>query len=153
MVDTKRIINGLAESVAGELGVKVFDLELAGSSGRPVLRVYIDRKGGVTLEDCEKFSRSLSALMDVEDPVRTPYVLEVSSPGLDRPLREFSDYEEHTGKLARIVTREAVDTRSFFVGRIVEARDAVVRLQIDEKTVVDIAFENISKARLEIEFK
>jgi len=153
MGDIKKKVTGLAQAVADEQGVKIFDVEFAGSSGRPILKVYIDRKEGVTLEDCSRFSRSLSALMDVEDPVRTPYVLEVSSPGLDRPLRGLSDYEHNLGKLARIVTREAVDNRTFFVGRIVEVAGDVVRLKIDDKTNVDIAFENISKARLEIEFK
>lgn len=153
MQDLRNIVRDLAESVAGEQGVEIFDVEIAGSSRRPLLRIYIDRKGGVTLEDCERFSRSLSALMDVEDPVRTHYVLEVSSPGLDRPLRIFSDYEENTGKLARIVTKEAVGNRTFFTGRILEAKDEMICLRIDEKTVVDIAFNNISKARLEPEWR
>jgi ribosome maturation factor RimP len=153
MEDIKTKISRLADVVAGEYSVEVFDIELAGSSRRPFLRIFIEKKGGVTLADCEKFSRSLSAVLDVEDPVRNPYVLEVSSPGLDRPLRGFSDYEDNIGKLARIVTKEMIENQNFFVGRIIEARDGTVRILVNNKIEMDIAFEKISKARLEIEFK
>lgn len=155
MEDIKTKISRLADAVASEHGVTVFDIELAGSSRRPFLRVFIEKKGGVNITDCERFSRSLSALMEVEDPVRNPYVLEVSSPGLDRPLRGFSDYEENIGKLARIVTKDMIDSQNCFIGRIIEARDGTVRILLNNKNKIemDIAFEKISKARLEIEFK
>ena len=143
----------MADSVASEYGVEVVDLELTGSIKRPTLRIFIDKEGGVTLEDCERYSRSISALMDVEDPIRTPYLLEVSSPGLDRPLKRLRDYEKSVGKLARIITKESINRQNFFVGRISGVKEGIISLTTKEGTGIDIPFENISKARLEIELK
>jgi ribosome maturation factor RimP len=153
MVDIKKKISELASSTAGQYGVQVVDVEMAGNSRKAVLRVFIDKKDGVTLEDCEKFSRALSAVLDVEDLIQSSYILEVSSPGLDRPLRSMEDFEMNVGKLARVITREGIENRNFFVGRILEVKDGTVALQVNEGQQIDIPFEKISKARLEIEFK
>ncbi|MEJ2695008.1 MAG: ribosome maturation factor RimP, partial [Candidatus Sulfobium sp.] len=75
------MITGLADSVASQNGVRVVDVEIAGSLRKPTVRVFIDKEEGVTLDDCERVSRALSAVLDVEDPIHSPYVLEVSSPG------------------------------------------------------------------------
>ncbi len=153
MVDIKKKITELADSAAGQYGVEVFDVEVAGSLRKPIVRVFIDRKEGVSLDDCEKFSKVLSALMDVEDPIRASYVLEVSSPGLDRPLRGLKDFESNVGKLARVVTKERIRNQNFFVGRIAEVKDNNITLIMNDKTEISIPFEEVSKARLEIEFK
>jgi ribosome maturation factor RimP len=152
MEDTKNKIAELADSAAGQYGVEIVDIEFAGSSRRPLLKVFIDKEGGVTLEDCEKFSRALSALFDVEDPVRTAYVLEVSSPGLDRPLKSIKDFERSMGKLARIITRERIDNQNIFRGRISGVKGELIALSADDR-VIEIPFDQISKARLEIELK
>jgi len=153
MVDIKQKITAMADSAAGQYGVEVFDVEVAGSLRKPIVRVFIDKKEGVSLDDCEKFSRALSAMMDVEDPIQTSYVLEVSSPGLDRPLRGLKDFESNVGKLARVVTKERIRNQSFFVGRITEVKDSNITLIMNDKTEISIPFQEVSKARLEIEFK
>lgn len=149
----KKKISELANSTADEYGVQVVDVELAGSLRRPTVRVFIDKENGVTLDDCEKFSRALAAILDVEDPIQTSYILEVSSPGLDRPLKAVEDFEGNIGKLVRIITKESINKQNFFVGRIMEVKNDKVRLSIDNKIEIDIPFDQISKARLEIEFK
>lgn len=119
-----------------------------------MLKVVIDKEGGVTLGDCETFSRRLEALLDVEDPIQGPYNLEVSSPGLDRPLRSLGDFEKHVGKLIRVTTREKIDNQTFFIGRLLGLRDDVITLLTAEVSKeVSIPFADISKANLEIELK
>ena len=153
MEDIKGKIAELAASTAREYGIEVVDIEVAGRARKPILRVFIDKETGVTLGDCERLSRGLSAVLDVEDPIKGSYVLEVSSPGLDRPLRKLRDFEINTGKLVRVITKESIDKQSFFVGRIAEVRDGMITLTLDNKSVIIIPFEQISKARLEIEFR
>jgi ribosome maturation factor RimP len=145
-------ITGLAESVASGYGVRVVDVELAGSLRKPTVRVFIDKEEGVTLEDCEKVSRALSAVFDVEDPIHTPYVLEVSSPGMDRPLKRLRDFDENVGKLARVVTTERIDEQNFFIGRITSVENGDITLLLEGDKEIKVPFERISKARLEIEF-
>ncbi len=153
MDDIKGIISGLAGSVATQYGVEIVDIEFVGSMGRPTVRIFIDKTGGVTLEDCERFSRAVSAALDVEDPIRSPYLLEVSSPGLDRPLKRLRDFQASVGKLARIITKESIDRQNFFVGRITEVRGDVIVLMTKEDSLKEIPFAQVSKARLEIELK
>jgi ribosome maturation factor RimP len=151
MEDIKGKIASLADSLSGEYHVEVVNIEMAGSLRKPTLRIFIDKEGGVTLDDCEKFSRGMSAVLDVEDPMRSPYVLEVSSPGLDRPLKRLKDFEASVGKLARVITRESIDKQNFFVGRIARVRDNMIFLSMKNDTEATIPFELVSKARLEIE--
>lgn len=147
----KKEILILANQVADELGIEVVDVELFGK-GKLLLRVVIDREGGVTLGDCESFSRSFEAILDVEDPVPGSYTLEVSSPGLDRPLKEIKDFEKNTGKLARLVTTEKIENQIFFIGRIIEVSKGLIRILVHEREIT-IPFEKIAKARLEVELK
>jgi len=147
----KKEILTLASQVADEQGIEVVDVELFGK-GKLLLRVVIDREGGVTLGDCESFSRSLEAILDVENPVPGSYTLEVSSPGLDRPLKEIKDFEKSTGKLARIITTEKIENQNFFIGRIIEVSKGLIRILVHEREIT-IPFEKIAKARLEVELK
>ena len=141
----------LAEEAAEIADVQVDDVEILGRAGNLTVRVIIDSERGVTIDDCERVSRQLDALLDIEDPIESSYNLEVSSPGLDRPLRKIEDFKRFRGRLARVITRERIDEQTFFIGRIetVEEGDVVVLKQ--SKKTVKIPFEIITKARLEIE--
>lgn len=139
----------MAEQIAEDQGVELFGIELLGK-GKLLLRVFIDKEGGVTLDECEKFSKSLGLLLDVENPIPGSYTLEVSSPGLDRPLRNPQDFERNIGKLSRIVTREKIHNQNFFVGRISAIYDNAVRIRVDEHDIV-IPWDIISRSSLEIE--
>jgi len=151
MNDIKQRVSHMARQIADPQGIKIFDIELLGR-GKLLLRVIIDKEGGVTLDDCERFSKSLGAVLDIEDPFSGSYRLEVSSPGLDRPLKSINDFEKNIGKLARIVTGEEIEKQKFFIGRILEISNDSVKLLVDKRDV-DIPFVKISKARLEVEFK
>lgn len=148
----KNKIIELADSIAAQHAVEIVDIELAGSSGKPLIRIFIDKENGITLDECGKFSRSLSALFDVEDPIPTAYILEVSSPGLDRPLKELRDFQRNIGKPARIITSAKVEDRNIFIGRITGVGGGNITLSLEDK-VIEIPFDQISKARLEIELK
>src|SRR5262245_53345080 len=109
-------VKALAGRVAGTLGLEIFDVQFRREAGGMVLRVLVDRPGpsattedSVSVDECATVSRDLSAVLDVEDVVPAAYILEVSSPGLDRPLRGAADYRRFTGRRAKLVMREKVD--------------------------------------------
>jgi ribosome maturation factor RimP len=149
MSDIRQKVLELAAQVADEQGLEIFDIELLGK-GKLLLRVILDKEGGVTLDDCERFSRSFAVLLDVENPVQGSYNLEVSSPGMDRPLKNMKDFEKNMGKLVRIVTAEKIRNQSFFIGRISGIEGSIVKLSVKGHEI-PIPFDSISKARLEIE--
>ena len=143
----------LLEPSVDALGYELVQLEF--SSG--VLRVYIDAPGGIRVDDCAKVSRRLSAVLDADDAVDAEYSLEVSSPGLDRPLVLPAHFQRFCGHLARIVMkRNAPDfpglaQRRKFCGRLVEASEHCVVLEIDGESV-ELAYADIDSARLEPTF-
>jgi ribosome maturation factor RimP len=144
-------IRELIEPAIDSMGVELDDMELGRMKGKILLRVYIEKQGGVSIDDCEKVSREIATVLDVEDPVPGAYVLEVSSPGLDRPLRKPRDFIRFSGKKIRVVTNEPVDKQTFFVGKIENATDEDVMLVLQKDKKITISYNNISKARLEVE--
>jgi ribosome maturation factor RimP len=147
---SKRVYE-LADEVAMGLRCDIDDIELFGEGRRQLLRVVIDRPEGVTLDDCEAFSRDFGALLDVEDPIMGPYTLEVSSPGLDRPLKRPEHYQKSIGKLAKIVLLEPLEgIGSVVVARIAGVRPGGVLVDLGGREIA-IDFKNIKKARLEVE--
>src|SRR5919201_7051284 len=118
-------VRDIARRVAADRGLEIFDVQFRREAPGMVLRIQIDRPGpaataeeSVSVDDCAEISRELSAILDVEDVVPTAYTLEVSSPGLDRPLRRPEDYRRFAGRLAKIVLREKVDGQGFFRGKL-----------------------------------
>lgn len=144
-------MKGLIDPVVRAAGVELYDLEVGRMKGKILLRVYIDREGGVTIDNCEAVSREIEAMLDVEDPIPTSYVLEVSSPGLDRPLKKPKDFKRFSGKKVRLVTREPIEKQNFFVGEIELATDDAVVLLLPRDRKIAIPYDNISRARLEVE--
>jgi ribosome maturation factor RimP len=144
-------IRELIEPAIDSMGVELDDMELGRMKGKILLRVYSEKQGGVSIDDCERVSREIETVLDVEDPVPGAYVLEVSSPGLDRPLRKPRDFIRFSGKKIRVVTNEPVDKQTFFVGKIEDATDENVMLVLQKDKKVTIAYKKISKARLEVE--
>ena len=112
-------IREIAERLAQSSGLDLVDLELHGAGKARMLRVYIDKPGGVTHEDCANFSREAGTIFDVEDAVPGgSYMLEVSSPGLDRKLSKPEDFERFTGSLVKLMTRDPVNGNRHFEGRL-----------------------------------
>ncbi|HEX5411861.1 MAG TPA: ribosome maturation factor RimP [Terriglobia bacterium] len=147
IVDLEKI-EAIAERVAASEGLTLIDVELKGGMSNPLLRVYIDKPGGVTHADCALVSEQLSAILDVEDPFPGSYLLEVSSPGLDRKLVKPREYRYFTGRRARIVLREAIEEKKVFEGRLVGFNEGRVQLGLDNQKIAEFELSNISKARL-----
>ncbi|MDH3259071.1 MAG: ribosome maturation factor RimP [Deltaproteobacteria bacterium] len=133
------------------LGMELEDMELTKMKGKALLRVFIDKEGGVTIDDCEHASREIEAVLDVEDPIPCSYVLEVSSPGLDRPLKGPKDFKRFAGRHVRVITREPIGKQTFFIGKIAEAGEDGIVLLLPENQEVIIPYRTISRARLEVE--
>jgi len=152
-------IRAIADRVAASRGLTVWDIQSRRETSGHVVRVFIDRPGpaatpddSVSIEDCEQVNREMSAILDVEDPLPFAYTLEVSSPGLDRPLRGEDDYRRFAGRMAKVVVREAVDNQKAFEGRLrgVEGND--VMLEAPNGRVHRLPLRLITRARLEVEF-
>ncbi len=152
-------VRALAERVTAGYGLEVFDVQYRREGPGMVLRVQIDRAGpaataedSVSVEDCAHVSRDLSAVLDVEDTIPSAYTLEVSSPGLDRPLRQLADYRRFVGRRAKIVMREQIDGQGFFKGRLggIEGQDVLVDADDGRRHRVPIGV--ITRANLEVEF-
>jgi ribosome maturation factor RimP len=149
-VDLEKI-TAMAERVVASEGMTLVDVELKGGRGSLLLRVYIDRQGGVSHADCALVSEQLSALLDVEDPFPSSYTLEVSSPGLDRKLVKASDYVHFAGRKARVVVREPVDNQKVLEGRLAGYEGGRVRLDLGEAGLRELELTNIQKAQLVVE--
>lgn len=153
-------IREAADRVVAAHGLDLFDVELTRESQGWVVRVTIDRPGpaatpddSVSIEDCSTVSRELSAILDVEDPLDRAYTLEVSSPGLDRPLRHEADYQRFAGRLASIVLNEPLDGQTYFNGRIQGIEDGDVVILVGKKNRPHrIPVTGIKRGRLEVEF-
>lgn len=153
-------IEMLVQPILEELGFELVDLEYQREGRGWILRFYLDREGGITLDDCALASREISAILDVEDVIETAYNLEVSSPGIERPLKKLSDFERFSGKLGKIKTFAAIDPdasgrkRKTFVGTLdgVNGQDVLLTLKEKQPAQVKIAFDQIASAHLEFEF-
>ena len=144
-------IRGIAERVAHEHGLELVHAEVGVLGRNAAVRIFIDKPGGVTHEDCSTVSHHVGTILDVEDFVSSAYTLEVSSPGLERGLYKREDYERFAGRLAKMKAREPVNGQRNFKGRIVGVEgDSVV---FDDKTngEVKIPLAAIAKANLEID--
>jgi len=147
VVDLEKIRTTVA-GVVGSEGMTLVDVELKGAGANHLLRVYIDKPGGVTHADCQLISEQVSTILDVEDPIPGRYTLEVSSPGLDRKLVKPTDYEHFAGRRARLVLREPVGSQRVFEGRLAGLEAGRVRLDSGEGQLTELELSNISKARL-----
>ena len=148
---------GFAQPILDSMKLELVDIEFARMGRDAVLRLFIDKIGGVTLDDCADLSRELSAILDVEDVISVNYSLEVSSPGLDRPLKKLQDYERYAGRLVKIRTYEpfqddAGNKRKTFLGTLEGLVDGSVRVTLKEGQTASIPVERVAKANLEFEF-
>lgn len=145
-----KLLELLAPEVAA-LGYELVELDAPGTGGSGTLRLYIDREEGITVDDCERVSHRVSGVLDVEDPIPGHYVLEVSSPGLDRPLRTEAHYRRQLGHLAKVVLAPGRPGRRRYKGRIVGVEAGELALEVDGEQVT-LALSEIESARLVPEF-
>lgn len=152
--DTVTLKEKLLELLAPEieaLGYDLVELDAPGPGAGKTLRIYIDSEEGVGLEDCEKVSHRVSGLLDVEDPIPGQYVLEVSSPGLDRPLRTEAHFLRQAGMLVKVVLEPGRPGRRRYKGRIATVEDGILVLDVDGERV-SLPLSDIASARLVPEF-
>ena len=145
-------LRAMLEPAVQGLGYELVDVEFAGTGRQAVLRVYIDSPDGITVDDCATVSHQVSAILDVEDPIPDKYMLEVSSPGLDRPLVKLEDFQRFTGQAVKIRTSQPVLGRRNFTGLLVGLRGETVIVEMDKESF-DLPFGDIEKARLVPQFK
>jgi len=158
-------VREIAQRVAESSGLELVDIDLRGGGKARMLRIFIDKPGGVTHDDCSNFSREVGTIFDVEEAVPGgSYTLEVSSPGLDRKLLKASDYERFIGSLVKLATREPIAGNRHFEGRLKSfSSDGRIELELrppkkkqaaeaDSATTVDIELNNVEKANLVPEF-
>ncbi len=149
--DLQKKMISLTWDIGGPLctaeGIELVHVEFQREPGGRVLRAYIDRPGGVSLDDCSGISRQLSDILDIKMDTDLPYTLEVSSPGLDRPISKKEDFNRFAGETARIRTAQPINGQKNFKGTLVGMFDDCVHLQLEKETVV-ILYEDIMKARL-----
>ena len=141
----------MAEPLLIGKNMELVDLEFRKEGVGKVLRLFIDKTGGVTVEDCANISRELSTLMDVNEIIEEKYVLEVSSPGLRRPLKKIDDFKKFKGKLVLIKTKEPIENRKVFKGYLKDTNDEGIEMDIDG-LLYSLSFQQIHKANLEIDF-
>jgi len=154
--DTCTYVKGIALPILDSLGIELVDIEFGKLGRDAVLRLFIDKEGGIMLDDCANVSRELSMILDVEDAISCNYTLEVSSPGLDRPLKKPSDYERFSGRLIKVRTYEPLqddkgNKRKTFLGKLDGLFDGVIRMTLTEGQSASIPLERVAKANLEFE--
>jgi ribosome maturation factor RimP len=152
-------IREIAARVAGHYGLQIDAVTMRREGGGNVLRVILDRPGpaataeeSISVADCEKVSHELGTILDVEDLLPDSYTLEVSSPGLDRPLRGADDYRRFSGRLAKIVTREPINRQTAFAGRLRGLDGDDVLFESEGGRMIRLPLSLISRARLDVEF-
>lgn len=155
-------VKELVEPILDEMGLELYDVNFHLAGKRSILRIFIDRvDGNVTIDDCAKVSQELSAILDVEDPIPTSYVLEVSSPGATRRLKNEHDFKRSIGKTVLVETKEPIENRRVFKGVLIAFEGNTITVEIQkkktkgkqraEKTLVEIPYDAISFARLELD--
>jgi ribosome maturation factor RimP len=132
----------------GALGYELLGCEVHQQRNRTLLRVYIDQEQGITLDDCEKASRQIGAVPELESLFSGPYTLEVSSPGLDRPLFKIEHFQRFIGEKVQLRTHSPIEGQRNFSGVIVSALDKTIVLKISHLKQVELQFEQIEKAKL-----
>jgi ribosome maturation factor RimP len=141
-------VREFADSLLPAMGLELFDVQFRREGHGWVLRLMVDKEEGVTLDDCSRVSRETSDFLDVEDIIEHPYHLEVSSPGLERPLRTVAECRRHLGKKARFKVKEEVDSRRVIVGELQAADQDEISVLSEEGETLKLNWENVQKARL-----
>lgn len=141
------LVTELVDATIQALGLELWGVELLQQGRYSLLRIYIEREEGVTIDDCEKVSRQVSAILDVEDPIAGEYTLEVSSPGVDRPLFSIEQYEQYVGSEVNLKMRRPLNGRRKFKGQIIKVSEEIVCLSVDG-TEYELQYPEIESASI-----
>jgi len=146
-------IREIAARIADERGLEIVHTQVVGASKNLTVRIFIDKNGGVTHEDCSEMSRALDLILDADDFIPSTYILEVSSPGLERELYSLKDFEKFIGSLAKLKTSEAIEGQRNFRGRIVGVVADEVIFEDKLGSKIRIPYSVVVKANLEIDLE
>lgn len=144
-------VQQVIEPILQSQGFELVDLEYHREVQGWVLRIYLDREGGVTLDDCTAVSHEVGAVLEVKDLIPNAYVLEVSSPGLTRPIKKAEDFHKYRDRLVKIKLYEPIDGRKNFKGTLLGLEGEKVKVEVDQR-VYELPLQSIAKANLQIEF-
>jgi len=144
-------VHAIADPILFNEGIELVDIEYRRETKGWVLRLYMDKEGGVTLDDCTRVSQEVGRILDVEDFISMPYTLEVSSPGLTRPLKSEKDFIKYRNRLIKVKTLDPIENRRQFKGKLLGITENRIEIAMDEE-VLQIPLSNVAKANLEIEF-
>jgi len=145
-------IEAIAERVAQTEGIEIVEVELKGGGKNRFLRISIDRPEGVTHADCELISHQVGTILDIEDVVPGAYTLEVSSPGVERKLAKYKDFERFTGKKIKVSLREPVENSRRWEGTLATCADGLINLEVAEGKTIQFPFDQVEKANLKFEW-
>ena len=140
-------VEGFARPIVDDLGLELVEVEFRRESAGWILRLFIDREGGVSIDDCASVSRQVSAYLEVEDLIDHAYNLEVSSPGLERPLKKREDFVRFSGRKARIKLKDPVDGQRVFIGLLGSVDENILTLDVDGRQM-EIDMDGVARARL-----
>ncbi len=143
-------VRAMIHPIVSNEGMEVVDVEYRRESRGWVLRLILDKEGGVTLDDCTRVSQEMGRSLDVEDVIQTPYTLEVSSPGLTRPLKTEKDFMKYRNRLIKVKTVDPIQNRRQFRGRLLGGSENQIEIEVDGR-ILQIPLSNVAKARLEID--
>ena len=150
--NTEEKVLPILEPIIAEKGLELVDLEFVKEGVNWYLRVYIDKDGGVNIDDCEAVSRALEVKLDEKDPIEQAYILEVSSPGIDRPLKKDADFVKYQGEIIDVKLYKAQDGSKQYQGRLLGLEDGVLSIEEENGNVVKFEQKDIASVRLAVIF-
>lgn len=150
--DIEGLIGRISSDIVEELGFELVDVEYVKEGADMYLKVYIDKPGGINIDDCQLFSQKLNPILDEKDPIKEFYFLEVSSPGLNRPLKKEKDFESSVGKLVEVGLYAPLNGSKSYIGELLEYDADMVAIREESSNRVEIDRKSIAKINLAVEF-
>ncbi|MFH1478975.1 MAG: ribosome maturation factor RimP [Candidatus Omnitrophota bacterium] len=144
-------LNDIIQPIIKEENAELVDLIYRNESGRRILRLLVDKEGGITMEDCVKINERISQALDEADIINEKFFLEVNSPGLDRPFKNKRDYEKAVGRLVRVTLNAKIPDKMEYIAILKEVLEDSIKIDVKKKGIIEIPFGNIVRARQEIE--
>ena len=149
---TEKKVLPFLEPIIAENGLELVDVEFVKEGANWYLRIYIDKEGGVTIDDCETVSRALEVRLDEADPIEQAYILEVSSPGIDRPLKKEADFEKFQGEIIDVKLYKAMDGKKQYQGRLLGLEDGILTIEDEAGNEIRFAHKDTASVRLAVIF-
>ena len=145
-------VTNYLEPIMQEFNYELVDVEFVKEGPQYYLRIYIDKEGGITIEDCRQTSRAIEIVLDEKDPIEQPYMLEVSSPGLDRVIKKDKDFERFQGEVVDVKLYKALNKKKLIQGELVSKTDDVLTIRDEDENIIEINMEDVVVVRLAILF-